>query len=199
MTLRVAVLVSGRGSNLQALLDACAGGRLAARIVYVASNHAGARALERAANAGVARGVFEAAQAPGGRAAAQAAMAEAVVAARPDLVVLAGFDRVLEPVVFRVLAGVPIINIHPSLLPAFGGVGMIGEKVHRAVLASGARESGCTVHLVEPGAVDGGRILAQRRVPVLPGDDPQTLAARVLDEEHQLLVEAVAAFGEEAS
>ena len=195
MTARVAVLVSGRGSNLQALLAAITAGALDARIVYVASNHADVPALEHARASGVSCGVFEAPQIPGGRVAAQAAMVEALAASRPDLVVLAGFDRILEDVVFEKLAGVPLLNIHPSLLPKHGGPGMLGARVHAAVLAAGERESGCTVHLVERGVVDGGRIVLQRRVPVLPGDDVEALAARVLREEHVALVKAVRTFG----
>ena len=230
MTLRLGVLVSGRGTNLQALLDACAWGesarpgetRLDARVVYVAANHAGGPALERAARVGVPSGTFvvrrgasdatatsDAAawtprtpvEAPASgvrvfadRAAAHAAMAEAIAAARADLVVLAGFDRVLDPAFFARLAGIPVINVHPSLLPAHGGRGMLGTRVHQAVLASGDRESGATVHRVEPDSVDGGEILVQRRVPVLPGDHVASLAARVLAEEHVALVEAVGLF-----
>ncbi|MBM4420929.1 MAG: phosphoribosylglycinamide formyltransferase [Chloroflexi bacterium] len=192
--MRLAVLVSGGGTNLQALIAACASGRLDAEIVYVASNHAGVHALERAAAAGIPAGVFEAAQGKGGRSKAQTAMAEAVMAANPDLIVAAGFDRVLYPAVLDHFKGTPIINIHPSLLPAFGGRGMLGDKVHEAVIAAGVAESGCTVHFLEPGMVDGGRILLQRRVPVKPGDDAASLAERVLREEHLAIVDAVAQF-----
>ena len=191
MTLRVAVLVSGRGSNLQALLDACARGTLNARVVYVASNHPGVMALERAGRVGIAHGVFEAEQVKGGRAAAQSRMADAVLEHRPDLIVLAGFDRIFEDVMFDKLGHLPMLNIHPSLLPRHGGPGMLGDRVHEAVLASGDVESGCTVHRVQRGAVDGGEIVVQRRVPVLPGDTPHALAERVLAEEHRALVEAV--------
>lgn len=220
MTLRLGVLVSGRGTNLQALLDACAqsesaragdegaragAARLDARVVYVASNRAGVPALERAARAGVPTGTFLVRRGASGadpsgvrvfadRVAAHTAMAEAIAGARANLVVLAGFDRVLDPALFVRLAGVPIINVHPSLLPAHGGRGMLGTRVHEAVLASGDRESGATVHRVEPDSVDGGEILVQRRVPVLPGDDVASLAARVLGEEHAALVEAVRLF-----
>lgn len=87
-----------------------------------------------------------------------------------------------------------MINVHPALLPSFGGRGMIGAKVHAAVLASGAKESGATVHRAEPGKVDEGEILVQRRVPVLDGDTPETLAQRVLSEEHEALIEAISLF-----
>ena len=195
MTLRVAVLVSGRGSNLQALLDACARGTLDARVVYVASNHAGVMALERAGRVRVPHGVFEAEQAKGGRAAAQSRLADAVLEHRPALIVLAGFDRILEDVMFDKLGHLPMLNIHPSLLPRHGGAGMLGQRVHESVLASGEAESGCTVHRVQRGAVDGGEIVLQRRVPVLPGDTAQSLAERVLAEEHAALVEAVRLVG----
>ena len=179
---------------MQALIDAAADKSLDARIVYVACNHSGAAALDRAARAGIPSGVFAVPDGYPSRRLAQQAMAEAIAGVKPGLVVLAGFDRILEDVVFEKLAGIPLINIHPSLLPAFGGAGMLGEKVHAAVLASGVAETGCTVHLVERGAVDDGRILVQRRVPVLPRDDVTTLAARVLAEEHRAIVEAVRKF-----
>lgn len=202
MTLPLGVLVSGRGTNLQAILDAIASGRLDARVVLVASDRAAAPALERAERAGVPHAVF--AEGPSGpapttdthgsRAAAHAAMADALRAHGARLVVLAGFDRILADVFFERLGEIPVINIHPALLPAFGGRGMLGAKVHEAVLASGATESGVTVHRAEPGKVDEGEILVQRRVPVLPGDTPERLAARVLAEEHEALIEAIGRF-----
>lgn len=193
MTLPVGVLVSGRGTNLQAILDACASGRLDARVVLVASDRPGIPALERATRAGVATAVFDEA-AIGSRRAAHAAIADALLARRAELVVLAGFARILDPAFFEHLGDVPVINVHPALLPSFGGRGMIGAKVHAAVLASGAKESGATVHRAEPGKVDEGEILVQRRVPVLDGDTPETLADRVLAEEHQALVDAIGLF-----
>ena len=195
MTFPVAVLVSGRGSNLQAILDACASGALDARVVYVASNRPGVPALDRAARAGVAHGAFTVGEF-GSRAAAQAAMADAVMIAKAGarLVVLAGFDHILAPAFFVALPGVPVINLHPALLPLFGGRGMQGDRVHAAVVASGATESGCTVHRVHPETVDLGEVVVQRRVPVLPGDDEATLAARVLEQEHIAIVEAIRRF-----
>jgi phosphoribosylglycinamide formyltransferase-1 len=193
VTLPVGVLVSGRGTNLQAILDAIAAGRLDANVTVVISNRASAPALERAERAGVPTAVFDE-TAHGSRAAAHAAMADALRAADARLVVLAGFDRILHLVFFEHLGGIPVINVHPALLPAFGGRGMLGVKVHEAVLASGAKESGATVHRAEPGKVDEGEIVVQRRVPVLPGDTAGTLAARVLTEEHEALVEAIGRF-----
>lgn len=191
MTLRVGVCVSGRGTNLQAILDACRDGRLDARVVYVASSRKRAPALERAATAGIPAEAFPPA-ANGGRDAAQLLMAARLVAAEVELVVLAGYDRILCDEFFVRLGAVPVINIHPALLPAFAGLN--GLKVHEAVLAAGVRESGCTVHRAHAGQVDAGEILVQRRVPVLLGDDAETLAARVLGEEHHALVDAVALY-----
>jgi len=193
MTLPIAVLVSGRGSNLQAILDACARGALDARVAIVVSNHAGVPALQRAALAGVPSAVFTV-RAYSDRAAAHEAMAAAIAGVSAELVVLAGFDHILAPIFFVRLRGVPVINLHPALLPLFGGRGMHGDKVHAAVLASGATESGCTVHRVHPETIDLGEVVVQRRVPVLPGDDAAMLAARVLDEEHIAIVEAIRRF-----
>lgn len=190
MSFPVAVLVSGRGTNLQAILDACASGALDARVVLVASNRDGVPALERAARAGAPRASFTTA-AYGSRAAAHLAMAEAAVDAGARLVVLAGFDQILAPAFFEKVAGVPVINIHPALLPAFGGKGMIGERVHAAVLAAKVKETGVTVHRVRPDAVDEGEIVVQRRVPVRDDDDVASLSARVLAVEHEAIVEAV--------
>lgn len=188
MSLPVAVLVSGRGSNLQAILDATQGGRLDAAVVLVASSREGAPALERARAAGVPTATFPVTRATRER--AQAAMGEAVRRAGARLVVLAGYDRILADAFWDAIDEIPVINIHPSLLPAFGGLN--GMRVHEAVLASGARETGCTVHRAHRGMLDAGEIVVQRRVAVRPGDDPATLEARVLAQEHVAIVEAVA-------
>lgn len=190
MTLPIAVCVSGRGSNLQALIDAIAGRRLDARIVFVASSKKNAPALDRAIAAGIPCRAFPPA-ANGGRDAAQALMAAAIVAEGAELVVLAGYDRILSDGFWERLGDIPVINVHPSLLPLYGGLGMMGLKVHEAVLAAGERETGATVHRAHPGMLDAGEILVQRRVPVLPGDDAEALSARVLAVEHEILVEAV--------
>jgi phosphoribosylglycinamide formyltransferase 1 len=191
VTLRVGVCVSGRGSNLQAILDACHEGRLDARVVYVGSSRKSAPALERATAAGVPAEAFPPA-ANGGRDAAQRLMASRLVAAEVELVVLAGYDRILTGPFWERLGDIPVINIHPSLLPAFGKLNRL--KVHEAVLAAGVAETGCTVHRAHHGTLDAGEILIQRRVPVLAGDDPETLEARVLAEEHHAIVEAIARF-----
>ena len=193
MTFPVAVLVSGRGTNLQAILDACANGTLAARVVLVASNREGVPALERAARAGVPHATFTT-EAAGSRAAAHAAMAKAVVTSGARLVVLAGFDRILATIFFHTLGGIPVINTHPALLPRFGGRGMIGDRVHEAVLAANATESGVTVHHVLPDAVDEGAIIVQRSVPVCAGDGVASLSARVLEAEHVAIVDAIRTF-----
>ncbi|HEV8123757.1 MAG TPA: phosphoribosylglycinamide formyltransferase [Gemmatimonadales bacterium] len=183
MLTRVAVAVSGRGSNLQALLDSLSA-EAPARVVLVISNRADAGALERARARGIATSVL--------RDPAQASEWLPVLeAAGVDLLVLAGYLKLVPPEVVRRYQG-RIINIHPALLPAFGGPGMYGARVHRAVLASGVKESGATVHLVDE-VYDRGSILGQARVPVLPGDTTESLASRVLEVEHQLLPAAVLA------
>lgn len=189
MTLPIAVCVSGRGTNLQALIDAIAGGRLDARIVFVASSRKSAPALDRAIAAGIPCKAFPPA-ANGGREAAQALMASSIAREGAELIVLAGFDRILVDAFWDRIGDVPVINIHPSLLPAFGKLN--GMAVHEAVLAAGATETGATVHRAHRGLLDEGEILLQRRVPVRPGDTPESLAERVLAVEHEVLVEAVA-------
>lgn len=198
MTLPIAVCVSGRGTNLQALIDAIADGRLDARIVFVASSRKNAPALDRATAAGIPCRAYPPA-ANGGRDAAQALMATAIAGEGAGLVVLAGYDRILSDAFWDRLGDIPVINIHPSLLPAFGGLGMMGQKVHEAVLASGAAETGATVHRAHRGTLDEGEILLQRRVPVLPGDDADSLNERVLGVEHEILVEAVARLAREGA
>ena len=191
MTLKVGVCVSGRGTNLQAILAACRDGTLDAEVVYVGSSRKSAPALDRAKEAGVPAEAFPPA-ANGGRDAAQQLMARRLVAAGVELVVLAGYDRILNDPFWDVLGDVPVINIHPSLLPAFAGLS--GQRVHAAVLAAGVAETGCTVHRAHRGLLDEGEILIQRRVPVQVGDDAETLEARVLAAEHVALVEAIASF-----
>ena len=176
---RVAVLASGDGTNLQVLLDTL-GPDAPAHVVRVVTNRADAGALERARQAGIPTTVLrDSADATE----LQAALADA------DLVVLAGYLRLVpRDVVTRFRHR--LINIHPALLPAFGGPGMYGRRVHEAVLASGATVSGATVHYVDE-QYDRGPIIAQRRVPVRPDDTPDTLAERVLAAEHELLPEVV--------
>jgi formyltetrahydrofolate-dependent phosphoribosylglycinamide formyltransferase len=183
MTMRVAVAVSGRGSNLEALLRAL-GPDAPARVVLVLSNNPDADALERARALMVATELLS-------DPSDAADWLERLQRHRVDLLVLAGYLKLVPAAVITRYRD-RILNVHPALLPAFGGRGMYGRRVHEAVLASGARESGATVHLVDE-VYDRGAILAQGRVPVLPNDTPDRLAARVLAVEHRLLPAAVLA------
>lgn len=186
--LSVAVLASGGGTNFQALLDAAAAGHLGARIGLLVASKPDIGAIERARSGGVPHVVLSPTLSGGTEGYARALLA-ALEAHHVDVVVLAGH---LLRVPTEVLRRFPnrVLNIHPSLLPAFGGQGMYGHKVHEAVLASGARISGCTVHLVDD-AYDHGPAILQRAVDVLDTDTPQTLAERILPHEHALLVRAV--------
>ena len=183
MTMRIAVAVSGRGSNLEALLQALQADA-PARVVLVLSNRADAGALARAASRSVPGEVLR-------DPADTADWLERLERHGVDLIVLAGYLKLVPAGVIARYRG-RIVNIHPALLPAFGGPGMYGRRVHEAVLASGAQESGATVHLVDE-EYDRGAVLAQARVPVLPGDTPERLAARVLEAEHRLLPAVVLA------
>jgi formyltetrahydrofolate-dependent phosphoribosylglycinamide formyltransferase len=194
--LRVAVLASGGGTNLQALIDRFHPDPAApARVELVVASRAGIGALERAASAGIPALVLSPREMGPER--FEDELIAALEAHRIELVVLAGWLQLLPA---RMVGGWAdrILNIHPALLPSFGGHGMYGLRVHAAVLASGARVSGATVHMVDE-RYDEGRIIAQWPVPVLDDDTPETLAARVLRVEHILLpaaVEALANRGE---
>jgi phosphoribosylglycinamide formyltransferase-1 len=176
---RIAILISGRGSNMEALLKA----GLPAQVCAVISNDPAAQGLETAARHGVATAVVDH-RGHAQRADFDAALAQAIDASQADLVVLAGFMRVLTTNFVNRYRG-RMINIHPSLLPAFPGL-----HTHRQALAAGVRIHGCTVHFVTP-QLDHGPIIIQAAVPVLPGDDEDTLAARVLAEEHRIYPQAV--------
>jgi len=191
--LRVGVLVSGTGSNLQALIDACRSGELPAKIAVVISNVPTAFALERARAAGIPAVVVSHRAYPSADG-FETALRETLVMHRVELVCLAGFLRILSAQFVAAFPG-RIMNIHPALLPAFGGKGMYGERVHLAVLASGVPRTGCTVHFVTE-VPDGGPIIAQATVPVQAGDTSATLAARVAKEEHRLYPAAVRLFAE---
>jgi phosphoribosylglycinamide formyltransferase-1 len=188
VTLGVGVLASGRGSNLQAILDAMAAGRLAAGVRVVLSDVADAFALERARTAGVAAQFIDP-KGPGGKEAYEGRLAAALREHGVELVALAGYMRVLGPVMLGAFPG-RILNIHPSLLPAFPGL-----HVQRAALEHGVRFSGCTVHFVDAG-VDTGPIVAQAVVPVLDGDTEETLAARILRQEHRIYPRAIQLYAE---
>jgi phosphoribosylglycinamide formyltransferase 1 len=183
MTMRIAVALSGRGSNLEALHHALKN-QAAGEIVVVISDRPDAMGLIRARGWGLPTEVLST---PADGAVWLAILQQYSV----DLVVLAGYLRLVPANVIAAYRG-RIVNVHPALLPAFGGQGMYGRRVHEAVLASGTRETGATVHLVDE-AYDHGATLAQARVPVLPGDTPEILAERVLEVEHRLLPAVVLA------
>ena len=185
---RITVLISGRGSNLGALIDAERRGALGGAVSAVISNRADAPGLAIAERHGIATQIVDQ-RAFDSRNAFDAALATAVDASTPDLVVLAGFMRILGPAFVRRFEG-RMLNIHPSLLPAYPGL-----DTHQRALDDGARVHGCTVHFVTA-EVDHGPIVAQARVDVRDGDDPSSLAARVLEVEHRLLPAAVRAFCE---
>jgi phosphoribosylglycinamide formyltransferase-1 len=183
MTMRIAVAISGRGSNLEALLRALGPGA-PAEVVLVVGDRSEADGLKLARDRGVPVEVLT-------NPSEAAGWLRLLGRYRADLVVLAGYLQLVPAPVIEAYRG-RIINIHPALLPSFGGKGMYGLRVHRAVLASGARETGATVHLVDE-VYDRGAVLAQARVPILPGDTPERLAARVLETEHRLLPAVVLA------
>ncbi len=167
---RIAVFASGSGSNFQAILDAIASGRLDASVCALIASKPGIGAIQKAETNHIPVFIQDADL--------------AIESTKPDLLVLAGY---LKPIPSHIINRFPnrILNIHPALLPKFGGKGMYGRHVHEAVIAAGESESGCTVHVVTE-HYDEGPILAQARVPVLPEDSAETLAARVLAQEHLL-------------
>ena len=188
---RIAVLASGGGSNLQAIIDhlAALGESRHGDVVLVASNRPDAGALARAERAGIPHVVLRSPNAPDGL-----ELGAALAAHRAQIVALAGYMRLVSPDVTVGYRG-RMLNVHPALLPDFGGPGMYGPRVHRAVLQTGATHSGPSVHFVDE-VYDHGAVIAQWPVPVLPHDDEHTLAARVLRAEHLLyprVIDAVAA------
>ena len=187
--LRVGVLVSGRGSNLQALLDACARPGYPAEVVVVISDRERAVALDRARVAGVEALVVNPKDFAD-REAFDLALVRELTARRVGLVCTAGFMRILSSAFTRAFAG-RAMNIHPSLLPAFPGL-----HAQRQALDHGAKVAGATVHFLDEGAVDTGPIILQASVPVQPDDTEDTLSARILAEEHRLYPEAVRLFAE---
>jgi phosphoribosylaminoimidazolecarboxamide formyltransferase/IMP cyclohydrolase len=190
---KIAVFASGEGTNLQALLDACADGRVRGEISLVVSNKAGVGALTRAARAGIETLVSSPTD-HGSPDEYSAFFAHECQKRGIDLVCLAGFMLKLKSPLLKAYHG-RILNIHPSLLPAFGGQGMYGMKVHEAVLAAGVKVSGATVHIVDE-EYDRGPIVLQSSVPVISSDSPATLAARVRAQEHWIYPKAVALFCE---
>ena len=184
----IVILISGRGSNMEALIAARDAGRLPVNIAAVISNRPGAQGLETAARAGSVTHYVDH-KGFAGREQFDAALAECIDTFAPDLVVLAGFMRILSDGFVRHYAG-RLMNIHPSLLPSFPGL-----QTHRRALDEGVRLHGCTVHFVTP-TLDHGPIVVQAAVPVLDGDDEPTLAARVLAQEHRIYPQAVRWFAE---
>jgi phosphoribosylglycinamide formyltransferase-1 len=175
---KIVVLVSGQGSNLQALIDACQQGRLHASLAAVFSNKAGAYGLERAREAGIPAHALDAREFSS-REAFDAALAEQIDAYAPDLIVLAGYMRILSAAFVRHYAG-RMLNIHPSLLPKYPGL-----HTHRQALANRDAEHGTSVHFVTE-ELDGGPVVLQAKVPVFAGDSEEDLQARVQVQEHQI-------------
>ncbi len=175
---RVAILISGGGSNMVALVDSMTGDH-PARPVLVLSNVPGAGGLERAAERGIATAVVDHRPFGTDREAFEARLTGALETARPDIICLAGFMRILTPAFTGRWSG-RMLNIHPSLLPKYPGL-----HTHARAIAAGDADAGCSVHEVTA-ELDGGPVLGQARVPVMPGDTPETLAARVLVQEHAL-------------
>ncbi len=178
---RIAVFLSGGGSNLQALIDASQSGVLSGQIVLVVSNMRKAYGLERARAAGIDTFVYKEADYPLVEE-AHVDLLKVLTAHQVEFLALAGYLKLLPGNVVQAYHK-KIVNIHPALLPKFGGKGMYGHFVHEAVIAAGEKESGVTIHLVDE-IYDNGKILHQARVPVNPGDTPETLATRVLEQEH---------------
>jgi formyltetrahydrofolate-dependent phosphoribosylglycinamide formyltransferase len=186
--IRIAVLVSGNGSNLQSLIDGCRSGYIPGEIKLVISSKSGAYALQRAIREDISTRSIERFNFINDEEYSAAILHE-VKAKNIDLICCAGFLSKLGNNIISEYKN-KIINIHPALLPAFGGKSMYGIKVHEEVLKSGAEYSGCTVHFVDE-EYDHGPTIDQRRVEVLPGDTPQMLQARILKEEHELYPEVV--------
>lgn len=185
---RLAFLASHNGTAMRAIVTACMAGTLDARPVLLVSNNRDSAAVAWAEANGLSW-AHVSARREGSEAAADAAVARALRDGGADLVVLAGYMRKLGP---ATLAAFPrrILNVHPALLPKFGGKGMYGRHVHEAVLAAGERETGATIHIVD-GDYDRGPVIAQATVPVAPGDTPETLAARVQAREQTLFPETL--------
>jgi len=188
--INISAMVSGGGTNLQALIDGIADGRIEdARIALVLSSRDGAYALERAKRAGISTIVISKEEYSDDEKKADAILS-ALKEAETDLVVTAGYMSIINKKVCAAYAG-RMINIHPALLPKYGGVGYYGLRVHNAVIEAGEKETGATVHYVDDEGVDSGEIIMQARTAVLEEDTPESLQKRVLEEvEHNLIVEA---------
>lgn len=182
-TLNLGFLASHSGSNVQAIIDAIEQGKLNARPCVVISNNSNAYVLERAKKKGIPFYHISSQHYPNEEVLDQKIL-ETLIKHNVDIVILAGYMKKVDSKVLSHFRN-RVLNIHPALLPKFGGKGMYGKFVHEAVIKAGEKESGCTVHLVDE-HYDQGRILGQIKVPVFPDDTPETLAERVLAEEHRL-------------
>jgi formyltetrahydrofolate-dependent phosphoribosylglycinamide formyltransferase len=191
---KIAILVSGhgRGSNMAAIIDACQSGDVPASVSVVVGTRRDAPAMERARTAGVETVVLSPRAFDGDDQAYADAILQILAQRKIDLVCLAGYMRILPSSIVAAYRN-RVMNIHPALLPLFGGPGMYGEHVHKAVLESGMKLSGCTVHFVDE-QYDTGPIVVQAAVPVEDCDTPESLAARVLGAEHRAYVDAVRLF-----
>jgi phosphoribosylglycinamide formyltransferase-1 len=186
--MNIGFLASHGGSNMQAIIEACKSGKLQATPAVVISNNSNSGAIARAKTEGVPYYYLSGKTHPG-PGDLDDAILDAFLRHSVDVVVLAGYMKKLGPKLLSRFRG-RIVNIHPALLPKFGGEGMYGIHVHEAVIAAGEKESGITIHFVDE-QYDTGKILAQTRVPVKPDDTPETLAARVLEQEHILYAETL--------
>jgi phosphoribosylglycinamide formyltransferase-1 len=186
--MNIGFLASHGGSNMQAIIDACKSGKLQALPAVVISNNSNSGAIARAKTEGVPYYYLSGKTHPGPGELDNATL-DAFLRHSVDIVVLAGYMKKLGPKILTHFRG-RIVNVHPALLPKFGGEGMYGIHVHEAVIAAGEKESGVTIHFVDE-QYDTGAILAQTRVPVKPDDTPETLAARVLEQEHILYAETL--------
>lgn len=189
MGLNIGFLASGRGSNMQAVIDACKSGLIAGKPAVVIGNNSTAGALERAGQQGIPHYHLSSVTHPDPAALDQAIL-DRLLEHGVELVMLAGYMKKIGEKTLAHFKG-RVLNIHPALLPKHGGQGMYGIRVHEAVLAAGEKESGVSIHVVDED-YDQGPVIARKRVPVIPADTPETLAARVLEQEHSLLVETIA-------
>ena len=187
--MNIAIFASGGGSNFQAIADACESGHIPGRVVLCVASRADAGVIERAERLGIPHTVLQ-----GSSSEWTPSVLRQLHEASTQLIALAGFMKMIPSPLIQHFPR-RILNIHPALLPAYGGKGMYGIHVHRAVIAAGEAESGATVHVVDED-YDTGPIVAQTRVPVLSGDTPEDLASRVLSVEHQLYPDVLRAFAE---
>lgn len=192
--LRIGVLASGGGTNLQSIIDRSLDGSLHGDVVVVISNNSGAKALDRARTHGI-DALHISSATEGSPEEVDRRITDEMLKRNVDLVVLAGYMKKIGPALIETYAD-RIINIHPALLPRFGGKDMYGIRVHEAVVAAGEKESGATVHVVD-GRYDHGKILSRVKVPVFPDDTPETLQKRVLEQEHKVLPATINTLAEE--